>query len=167
MNSYTPNQIKEYYIAYFDILGYQQFFYESPEKAPEFLNTIHSVISNTKQYLQSVNGSLLASQYVKLHIQSKIFSDNILLCIEVGENPLIEQPRILSFMSIIAEIQRRFIIQYGLFLRGGLTKGKMSINDDYIFGEGLIEVVNMEESTVHPRIAVSNHIISILNQNLL
>ncbi len=65
-------------------------------------------------------------------------------------------------MELISEIQRRFIIEYGLFLREGLTQGKMSINDDYIFGEGLIEAVKMEESTFHPRIAVSEKIISFL-----
>ena len=43
----------------------------------------------------------------------------------------------------------------------------MSINDDYIFGEGLIKAVELEEKTVHPRIAVSDEIIDILDQNVL
>lgn len=164
MNNQTPNPIKEYYIAYFDTLGYQAFFKETPEKAPEFLNTIHSVITNTVNYVQSFNGFLLASQFANIHIQSKIFSDNILLCIEVGEDISKEKFRVIAFMSLISEIQRRFITEYGLFLRGGFTKGTMSINDDYIFGEGLIEAVKMEESTSHPRIAISDKIINFLQQ---
>lgn len=164
MNNPTPNPIKEYYIAYFDTLGYQAFFKETPEKAPEFLNTIHSVITNTINYVQSFNDSPLVSQLANMHIQYKIFSDNILLCIEVGNDVAKEKLRVITFMGIISEIQRKFITEYDLLLRGGFTKGTMSINDDYIFGEGLIEAVKMEESTSHPRIAISDKIINFLLQ---
>ncbi len=164
MNKSQPNPISEYYIAYFDILGYQEFFDESPEKAPEFLNTIHSVITKTVGCVQSFNDSPLASQFVNQHIQFKIFSDNILLCIETGTDLTKEKARIITFMMIVSEIQRKFITEYGLFLRGGFTKGKISINNDYIFGEGLIEAVKMEETTTHPRIAISEKIISFLEQ---
>lgn len=127
MNNPAPNPIKEYYIAYFDTLGYQAFFKETPEKAPEFLNTIHSVITNIINYVQSFNDSLLVSQLANMHIQYKIFSDNILLCIEVGKDVTEEKSYIITFIGLICEIQRRFITKYGLFLRGGFTKGKMSI----------------------------------------
>lgn len=59
MNNQNPNPIKEYYIAYFDILGYQAFFKETPEKIPELLNSIHSAITNTVNYVQSFNNFLL------------------------------------------------------------------------------------------------------------
>ena len=167
MENNTANPIKEYYIAYFDILGYKAFFEETPEKAPEFLNIVNSAISNTLATINSANDSQLASQFANMHIQSKIFSDNVLLCIEVGDDATKEKSRIITFMSIINSIQRGFITECGLFLRGGFTKGKMSINDDYIFGEGLIKAVELEEKTVHPRIAVSDEIIDILDQNVL
>lgn len=164
---HKPNEIKEYYIAYFDILGYKAFFAETPEKANEFLNIVNSAISNTLATINSANDSPLASQFANMHIQSKIFSDNVLLCIEVGEDESKETSRIISFMSMISAIQRGFITECGLFLRGGFTKGKMSINDDYIFGEGLIKAVELEEKTILPRIAVSDEIIDILDQNVL
>ena len=162
MDNRLPNPIKEYYIAYFDVLGYQAFFKETPDKASEFLTIIHSAITNTVNYLKSLKDSPLASQFADLHIQSKIFSDNILLCVEVGKNLKIEKFRIIIFMSLISEIQRKFIVGYRLFLRGGFTKGKMSVNEDYIFGEGLIDAVRIEESTFHPRIAVSDSVIKYL-----
>lgn len=122
------------------------------------------MITNTVNYVQSFNGFLLASQFANIHIQSKIFSDNILLCIEVGEDISKEKFRVIAFMSLISEIQRRFITEYGLFLRGGFTKGTISINDDYIFGEGLIEAVKMEESTSLPRIEISSKVIDFLEK---
>lgn len=162
MNTQPPNHISEYYIAYFDILGYQEFFKETPEKAQDFLNTIHSAITQTISSVQSFNESLLVSQFANLHIQSKIFSDNVLLCIEVSSDISKEKLRIIAFMALVSEIQRKFIMEYGLFLRGGLTKGTLSFNNDYIFGEGVIEAVKMEESTKHPRIVVSKKVISFL-----
>lgn len=162
MENNKPSPIKEYYIAYFDILGYKAFFAEAPEKANEFLNIVNSAISNTLATIDNANVSPLAAQFANLRIQSKIFSDNVLLCIEVGDDATKEKSRIIAFMTIINAIQRGFITECGLFVRGAFTKGKMSINDNYIFGEGLIEVVNMEGATFHPRIAVSEKIISFL-----
>ena len=164
MNISQPNPISEYYIAYFDILGYQEFFKESPEKAQDFLNTIHAVISNTQSSVKTFNDSPLISQLANLHIHSKIFSDNILLCIETGSDILKEKQRVITFIGLVSEIQRKFITEYNLFLRGGITKGKLSINDDYIFGEGLIEAVKMEESTSYPRISISSKVINFLEQ---
>ena len=86
------------------------------------------------------------------------------MCIDVGADIIKEKSRIITFMGIISEIQRKFITEYGLFLRGGFTKGTLSVNDDYIFGEGLIEAVKMEESTSYPRIAVSGKVINFLEK---
>lgn len=62
--------------------------------------------------------------------------------------------RFLTFMSIVADIQRNFILQHGLFLRGGITIGTLSFNDDYIFGQGLIDSVALEEAAIYPRIVI-------------
>ena len=61
MENNTANPIKEYYIAYFDILGYKAFFEGTPEKAPEFLNIVNSAISNTLATINSANDSQLAT----------------------------------------------------------------------------------------------------------
>ncbi len=166
MSHQEPNPMSEYYIAYFDILGYQEFFKETPEKASEFLNTLHSAIAETKKRINYFNNSQLITRFSDLQIKSKIFSDNILLCIKTDSDIKKEKMRIILFMSIIAEIQRKFILQYGLFIRGGFTKGLLSLNEDFVFGEGLIEAVKLEEKASHPRIIVSEKIINFLYETL-
>ena len=37
MEKKNPNPIKSYYIAYFDILGYKEFFQDNPDKVSSFL----------------------------------------------------------------------------------------------------------------------------------
>ena len=74
--------IKEYYIAYFDLLGYKEFFHNYPGKVEDFLQIIHDAISNTKDYIQGIESSLIGGELGKLSIRTKVFSDNVLLCLE-------------------------------------------------------------------------------------
>ena len=145
--------IKKYYIAYFDLLGYKSFFETHPDEVELFLKGIHEAIQNSKEYIQEVNSSSIVGGLGKISIRTKVFSDNILLCLETGTTPL-EYPRFLTFMAIVADIQRNFILQYDLFLRGGITIGKLSFNDDFIFGQGLIDAVALEERAIYPRIII-------------
>lgn len=165
-SQWIPNPISQYYIAYFDILGYKEFFMENPENELQFLNAIHDAVSNVKNMLYSYNNSALMELVADVNIKIKIFSDNFLLCMAVGTDKD-EQIRLLSFMAVVSKIQRDFIRHYGLFVRGGLTEDKLSFNDNYAFGKGLIDVVEMEETTTQPRIAVSNKILDIYSKDKL
>lgn len=100
-----------------------------------------------------MNSSPIATDIGNLSIQTKIFSDNILLCLEKTTTN-VDYPRFLAFLTIIADIQRNFILRYGLFLRGGITIGKLSFNEDFIFGQGLIDAVSLEENAIYPRIII-------------
>lgn len=155
--------IKEYFIAYFDLLGYKKFFENYPEKVEDFLNTIYDAIKNTKAYLHGIDSSPIVGGFGQMSIQVRVFSDNILLCLEKGSS-VMEYLRFLAFASITADIQRNFILQYGLFLRGGLTIGKLSFNDDFIFGQGLIDVVALEEHATYPRIIIGKTVLNYILQ---
>lgn len=67
-------------------------------------------------------------------------------------------------MAIVADIQRNFILQYDLFLRGGITIGELSFNDDFVFGQGLIDAVYLEEKAVYPRIIIGKTVIDYVLQ---
>lgn len=155
--------IKEYYIAYFDLLGYKEFFQSYPDRAGNFLQVIHEAISNTKDYIQAVNTSPVGAELGKLFIRAKVFSDNVLLCLETVTTE-IEYPRFLAFLAIIADIQRNFILRYGLFLRGGITIGKLSFNEDFVFGQGLIDAVALEETAIYPRIIMGKSVLDYVLQ---
>lgn len=161
-----PNPISKYYIAYFDILGYREYFNENPDRIENFLNIINEVINRTKFGLSTVNNSFLAQQVGNLKIESKIFSDNILLVSEFETDISKGKTKLVTFMEIIIEIQRMFVLEYGLFVRGGITYGNLSINDDYIFGQGLIEAVEIEERTTYPRIAISDLVLNYLQNEI-
>lgn len=167
MVSSMPNPIKEYYIAYFDILGYKAFFEEQPEKVPELLNSVHDVIRRTKNHIGAANQSPIMSGIGEINILTKVFSDNFLMCMEVTNGQL-EQIRLLAFIQIIADIQRGFVAEYGLFVRGCLLKGELSFNNDYVFGKGLIDAVDMEEKVaIYPRIVIDDDLVTFVQDNPL
>lgn len=90
------------------------------------MKDINEAIQNTKEYIEEVHASPIVGGLNQILIRTKVFSDNILLCLETGTTPL-EYPRFLTFMAIVADIQRHFILQYDLFLRGGITIGTISL----------------------------------------
>lgn len=161
----NPDPIKEYYIAYFDILGYKEFFRQHSEQIPELLSAIHDAIQRTNEHIKTANQSPIMREIANIDIHVKIFSDNVLLCMEVADNATIEKTRLLAFFQMIADIQRGFVNEYGLFVRGGIVKGFISFNDDYVFGQGLIDVVAMEESAQYPRIVIEKSLIDYLYSN--
>ncbi len=160
----APAPIKEYYIAYFDLLGYKEYLKNNPDKVGEFLNIIHYGIQSTTNYIDSTNKNPIASLFANMNIKVKIFSDNVLMCMEVGSNKN-EKTRLLAFMSAVAEIQRGFVLQCGLFLRGGIVRGDLSFNDDFVFGQGVVDAVKLEERAVYPRIILAENIKEFLSVN--
>ena len=73
----SAEPIKEYYIAYFDLLGYKKFFQNNSDKTEAFLQIIHTAISNTQNYIQEIGSSFIGGNLGKLFIRTKVFSDNI------------------------------------------------------------------------------------------
>ena len=158
----SPNPLDEYLIAYFDLLGYKDFFKAQPNQIPIFLNSINDVIQKVKNNIEIPHKSQIISNNIQFDILMKVFSDNILLCLKT-ESTNIEIAKVLTFISIIAEIQRKFTTEYGLFLRGGITKGSLSFNADFVFGQGLIDTVELEEKAIYPRIIFSTEILDYLS----
>ena len=163
----TPNPIKAHYIAYFDILGYKDFFANQPEKAEEFLNVIHQAVNQALASVQALHQSPMISQIAKMVFKIKVFSDNFLICLETTETEN-DPVRLLTLIQTVADIQIALINDYGLFVRGCIIKGDISFNDDYVFGKGLIDAVYFEGKVAkYPRIIISRDIVEVLTANNL
>lgn len=161
-----PEKIKTYYIAYLDILGYKDFFENQPDDVQYFLENINESIKYAIKCKDNVNNSTILTQIADIDIKIKIFSDNIFICMEVLNNKF-EQIRMLTFLGIIYDIQRMFVLNHGLFIRGSIIKGNISFNNDYIFGQGIIDAVKYEKLAKYPRIVISEEIVNLFNNNQL
>lgn len=131
---------KEYYIIYFDVLGYKQYFEEN-ESHQQLLQEIKGMLSDT---INDITG------YGRLNRKStniKAFSDNVIICVESVAN---FNAQLLG--TFVANIQAKIFANYGLLIRGAYTKGKIYIDGDIVYGEGLIKAVEMESKAKYPRI---------------
>lgn len=151
---------KEYYIAYFDILGYKDFFnHASEEQVQDIVSMIYDGISGIKSYLNRSSKFSFMPIIDNIEIKFIGFSDNFTFAMQVGEGQY-EIYKLLAFLSIIADIQRNFIIMYGLLVRGGIVKSTAYIGENIIQGKGIIEAVNMEHEAVYSQIIIDSSIFS-------
>lgn len=149
-----PDSMKEYYIGYFDVLGYKAFFTENNNNVNLLLATITEIVSQVKGVDKTARDLPLCKM---LNLQLKFFSDNVLLSIEVLDS-LQDGIRLMMFLTIIADVQRMCLQKFGLLIRGGVTRGPLVITEDFVFGKGLVDVVSLEERANYPRIVVDTSI---------
>ena len=146
----------KHYIAYMDILGYKDFLKSKHKKPEQYLQTILDAVERVKGNVSAFQNT--ANMFhIDGDLKLKIFSDNILLCLSV-ENGDEEIQRAIVFLLEVASIQRGLALAHGLLVRGGITIGELYIDEDLVFGQGLIDAVELEAKAEFPCIVVSDEI---------
>lgn len=138
-------RLKNYYIAYFDILGYKDFLEENETDIIEFLE---ANISIAKEVVCKTNEIVSKFNFI-----IKSFSDNYIILLEDNcQNDGYQEVIALSYL--VAIFQLRFLEKYSILIRGCITKGKAFIDSNIVFGDGLIRAVSMEHYAKFPRIII-------------
>lgn len=73
--------IKEYYIAYFDLLGYKEFFRNYPDKVENFLQVIYEAISLTTSYTYRKWIHLLLLQISEIYLSKQKYFRTTYCCV--------------------------------------------------------------------------------------
>jgi len=130
-------------ILYLDILGYKQHIITHGEQ--EFLKIINDVFLAAKLFIK--HNTLLSDD-----VKYKIFSDNIVICLKnTGYN---SQTLMLIFLAM--QLQFYFLVK-GVLVRGAITTGQLYLDDEFIYGSGLIKAYHLEDKcAIHPRIIVEH-----------
>lgn len=141
-NYKTSNHI----IAYLDILGAKQMICNDSNF--NFLNLLNMFMEDA---IEESGGRIFKH---KEETYIKIFSDNILLAIELKENDEQRDDKITLLFNIVANIYNE-ILRYGYLMRGAIVEGEFFHNDKIVYGKALVEAVNLEEKKADtPRILV-------------
>ena len=158
-------EFSEYYVAYFDVLGYKETLKKSENDAVKLIESIESSIDLMKKIVQAVNDAFGDLTEKLLEVEYKIFSDNVLVCNKGKKDPL-SALSLVYFLRLVATIQRVFFEGSQLIVRGGITKGPLYLTNDFVGGKALIDAVELESTAVYPRIVVDNCILSDLNPKI-
>jgi len=150
----NKRNVREHYILYLDILGYQS----NIEKHGEnwYLKLMDNFLSGVIEGAQSgmqLKNPLFANK--KITPQVKIFSDNIIIAVEKmakeEDNLIVVQ----FLMELASDIQYTGIANVDIVIRGSFSCGPLHISDKYVFGSGLINAYLLEEKKAgYPRIVV-------------
>ena len=141
-NYKTSNHI----IAYLDVLGAKQMICNDNDF--DFLNHLNMFMEDA---IEESGGGIFPN---KEEIFVKIFSDNILLAIELKENDKQREDKIATLYNVAANIYNE-ILRYGYLMRGAIVEGEFFHNDIIVYGKGLVEAVRLEEKEASvPRILV-------------
>ncbi len=141
-NYKTSNHI----IAYLDILGATNKICNDNDFS--FLNHLNMFMEDA---IEESGGGIFPH---KEKIFIKIFSDNILLAIELKENEERRDNKIATLFNTVANIYNE-ILRFGYLMRGAIVEGEFFHNDKIVYGKSLVEAVHLEEKVANvPRILV-------------
>ncbi len=140
-NYKTSNHI----IAYLDILGATDLICKDNDFS--FFNHLNMFMKDAIEE----SGSGIFPHKEEIYI--KIFSDNILLAIELKENDDRIDSKIAALFNTVANIYNE-ILRYGYLMRGAIIEGEFFHNDIIVYGKGLVEAVKLEKEANVPRILV-------------
>ena len=157
-------KLSDYYIAYFDILGYRGLFSGNEGQNCEIIENIITAFNKISNSINQNNSSSIL-QAVDLKIEKRMFSDNIVFCLSV-ENGASEVFRIMAFLNQICDFQKGLCLEHKIFIRGAIVKDKAYLSEHTIQGPGIIKAASMEEKdAVYPRILLDASIENAINSN--
>ena len=147
---WTNYKTSNHIIAYLDILGVKDMICN--DNNFDFLNHLNMFMEDA---IEESGGGVFPREE-KIYI--KIFSDNILLAIELKENDEQRENKIAILFNTVANIYNE-ILRYGYLMRGAIVEGEFFHNDIIVYGKGLVEAVQLEENIAkYPRIIVKTKV---------
>lgn len=147
---WTNYKTANYCIAYLDILGAKDKICN--DKDFDFLNHLNMFMEDAIE--ESGKGIFPRKEEIFI----KIFSDNILLAIELKENDEQREHKITILFNTVANIYNE-VLRYGHLMRGAIVEGEFFYNENIVYGKGLVEAVNIEENIAKvPRILVKTKV---------
>lgn len=145
----TKYKTENYCVAYLDILGGVQKIKDDIDS--KFLNYLIMLYSDVYTEAEGIFN-------LNKEISVKIFSDNILLAIKINTDDPQRIQKIEKLLNVVSNIFNE-ALRYGVLMRGAVTEGELFINDTFVYGKALIDVVKMEEEiAIYPRIVIYNEI---------
>jgi len=166
-NPYTisgaPKMIRSF-VCYADILGYSHLSGEaiSSGRGNEFLSRLHSALKSAYDRIRERSKDWQGDPYYAV----KVFTDNIV----VGY-PLMRpsfdygEPELGDIMGAFNELQVALAME-GFFLRGGIALGELFMDDDIVFGDALLQAVNLDKNGGPPRLSLAPSAVEIVRRQL-
>lgn len=140
-------------VSYIDILGFKSLVNEM-EKHLEKYMLIKDALEDSQKMLGEMYERLAPLQ----PIQKAQFSDSIVITTPINNNEIgmAEISIILLSYSILLTFMTK-----GIFIRGGIAKGRCYHDGNIIFGKGMLDAYDLESNVAsYPRIIVADEVVN-------
>ena len=134
-------------VAFVDLLGFKEMVRSDPT-GDVMLPLVEQSIGEGLFYAQ------LASEAAP-NLKYRIFSDNICFWIDLEYGAV----AVSLMFATLAEFQLRLALN-GIFCRGGMAVGLHRASENVLYGPALVEAVELEKQATHPRIVISDQMIT-------
>ncbi len=145
-------ELKERMIAYFDILGYRNAFMKKGFDSHKYLTVIQNAMRTTSEHLCDI--------FAPINLYVKVFSDNVVIVSDSAR-----EVSALPLKLLLSELQQTLMCEYGILIRGGVTYGEIYMDDTLVFGQGLIDAVELEGKANYPRIIVDETLTELFSED--
>jgi hypothetical protein len=136
---------EERYVAFIDILGFREMVARMG-RAPRFYDDMLLNLSAMRRTLPPREDKALTD----LRVQT--FSDSIVL--STGPTP----DGLWHLLFVVHDLTNA-LLPRGIFIRGGVARGRMHHEDDILLGEAMVEAYDLESKVAgHPRIVLSKRV---------
>jgi hypothetical protein len=158
INLFPKEDPKTYAIAYLDLLGTTSKI--SNDTDGQYLYNIRSIYNMAVKFTEDEQES--PSVYGR--IETKIFSDNIVLAIPLDSDH--DMVGISCLLKFVAFFQHIADIHYHWLIRGGITIGELYIDEILVWGTGLVRAYELENTiAIFPRIVIDRNVLEIVGKN--
>lgn len=149
-------------VAYFDLLGYANEMRAAHErgKSDAFLNQI---VSTTKYWYESMRDTFSEESGHQRGWELKTFSDNVVVGHPIRHGGEWELGQV---MSNLATLQLAFVLEGNLFLRGSIAVGELYMDDDIVYGVGLLDAVDDEHAADVPRVVLHDSAVKYVREQI-
>ena len=123
------------------------------ERRQEYLERLFAALARARVFKKGQDGLAV--------YEVATFTDNLVVGCPVSRNqPDAEGELGLAF--ILASIYQFQLAIDGVFIRGGVTRGEIYMDDDFTYGPGLVEAYELEQRVAaQPRIVLSQSVVTL------
>ena len=133
------------YVAFIDILGFREMVARMG-RAPSFYNDMLSNLSAMRRTLPP------REEKAATDLRVQTFSDSIVL--STGPTP----DGLWHLLFVVHDLTNA-LLPRGIFIRGGVARGRMHHENDILLGEAMVEAYDLETKVAgHPRIVLSKRV---------
>ena len=149
--------LSKHALAYMDILGYSEMV-RDPHNLDDFFNRVKGFVRESSALARCLT--------CHSGLRIRIFSDNIVMSIQLNDNDVNASDAIDDLILISSYIQGYLLSELRLLCRGSIVVGQFYIDDEMVFGPALVEAYELESRiAIYPRIVLSEDACRCLKQH--